>query len=188
MELSFALKRQLVNSARNAIFKQFDLSLAEHHPDRELYAGIYEPSGAFVTLTIDDNLRGCIGYIVSEKPLVDTVKDAAVQAAFSDPRFPALSRDEMNIIDLEISVLSKPFPLDSYDDIEIGKHGLILTEGLNRALLLPQVPVEHNLDRDAFLSALCSKAGLYEGYWREKKLKLEAFTAEVFSENDLEYE
>ena len=110
--------------------------------------------------------------------------DAAYQAAFHDPRFSPLSEEEFGKIKLEISVLSPPFPLASYDEIELGKHGLILEESGRKALLLPQVPIEHKMTRDEFLSALCNKAGLYEEYWKEKQLSLKGFTASVFSEDD----
>jgi len=141
-------------------------------------------SGAFVTITIDKKLRGCIGYMQSDDELSKTVMDAAYQAAFHDPRFAPLSEIEFNQIKLEISILSEAFPLISYDEIVLGKHGLILEESGRKGLLLPQVPLEHNMDKDAFLSALCNKAGFFEDYWREKQLKLKGFTATVFSEND----
>lgn len=141
-------------------------------------------AGAFVTITIDGKLRGCIGYIQSDDELSKTVMDAAYQAAFGDPRFAPLSEGEFADIKLEISILSEAFQLYSYDEIEIGKHGLILEEGGRKALLLPQVPIEHNMNRDEYLSALCNKAGLFEDYWREKKLALKGFTATVFSEED----
>ena len=140
----------------------------------------------FVTLTKNGQLRGCIGYIESDEELTKTIMDAAFQAAFHDPRFMPLSEDEFQDISLEISILSEPFVLNSYEDIVLGKHGLILEESGRKGLLLPQVPIEHGMDRDAYLSALCNKAGLYEDYWREKQLRLKAFTANVFSEKDEE--
>jgi len=188
MEISLTEKQIMVNIARNSIFRRFDSTIEKLLPDTNEFPILNEKVGVFVTLTIDGELRGCIGYILSEKPLYLTLADAAVEAAFSDPRFPALKRHDMNIIDIEISVLSRPFPLKSYDEIEVGKHGLIVTEGNRRGLLLPQVPVEHNLSREQYLSALCQKAGIYSEYWREKQLNLDAFTADVFSENELEIE
>ena len=110
--------------------------------------------------------------------------DAAYQAAFHDPRFSPLTEEEFSEIKLEISILSEAFPLESYDDIIVGKHGLILEEGGRKGLLLPQVPIEHNMNKEEYLSAQCNKAGFYEGYWREKELQLKGFTASVFSETD----
>lgn len=185
MEITSEEKRELLTTARNFIQHSLDKTVEIYEPliDSVLFA---EKHGAFVTLTIGGNLRGCIGYIVSQNPLIETIRDAAYGAAFEDPRFPTLHPRELAKCEVEISVLSKPFPMKSYDDIEIGKHGLIVTEGYRRGLLLPQVPVEHNLDRDQYLSTLCQKAGLHPEYWKEKQLELEGFTAEVFSEKDLE--
>ena len=181
MEISKEEKDILLSAARSTIKALFyDTNLDT--PDYKKYPVLESHSGAFVTLTIDGNLRGCIGYIIGEKPLFETVRDAATSAAMSDPRFPQLSEDELDKIKIEISILSEPFPLNSYDDIVVGKHGLILEEGGRRGLLLPQVPIEHDMDRDEYLSAICNKSGLPPHYWRENDLKLDAFTATVFSE------
>ncbi|MFC2132970.1 AmmeMemoRadiSam system protein A [Bacteroidota bacterium] len=181
MEISKKEKDILLSAARNTIEALFHDTNADP-PDYEKYPILASRSGAFVTITIDGNLRGCIGYIIGDKPLFDTIRDAATSAAMSDPRFPQLSESELDKIQIEVSILSEPFPLDSYDDIELGKHGLILEEGGRRGLLLPQVPIEHNMDRDEYLSAICNKAGLPPHYWRQNELKLDAFTATVFSE------
>lgn len=184
MELTFEEKKILIAAARTSIQNIFS-KIENPAPDFEKFPRLKTNAGAFVTLTIGGRLRGCIGYIISNQPLYDTVCDAAVQAATGDPRFHPLTEKEFNKIEIEISVLSPPFPMDSYDDIVIGKHGLILEERGRRALLLPQVPVEHNLDRDQFLSALCEKGGFPKNMWREKQVKLSAFTALVFSEDEL---
>jgi AmmeMemoRadiSam system protein A len=110
--------------------------------------------------------------------------EAAYQAAFHDPRFSPLTEEEYKLISIEISILSEPFPLNNYDDIVVGEHGLILEEENKRGLLLPQVPIEHNMNKEEYLSALCNKAGFPPYYWKEKQLKLFAFTATVFSEKD----
>lgn len=150
----------------------------EKHPIFKLHAGV------FVTLTQFGVLRGCIGYIVSDEPLFRTVCNAAIQASQNDPRFLPVSQSEIKNLSIEISILSEPFPLKSYEEIEIGKHGLILQEKGRRGLLLPQVPVEHRMNREQYLDAICQKAGLAAGYWRSKQLKFNAFTAIVFSEED----
>ena len=129
-------------------------------------------------------MRGCIGYIISNLPLHKTIKDAATQAAIGDPRFPKLTGAEFNKIAIEISILSEPFPMESYDDIIVGTHGLILTEQGQRGLLLPQVPIEHNMDKEEYLSALCEKTGFHPNLWKEKLLGIEMFTANVFSEEE----
>ena len=185
MELSIEEKRILISIAKNAIEKEFD-NIPPIEIDFERYPLLSSTSGAFVTLTRDNRLRGCIGYIISDKPLVDTVAEAAVQAAMHDPRFPSVSSEEFPNIDFEISVLSKPFPMESYEDIILGLHGLILNEQGRRGLLLPQVPIEHNMNKEEYLNALCQKTGFHPDLWKEKQLNLEAFTALVFSEKELE--
>ena len=183
MELSIQEKKQLFLLAHFSIESGFRPAQQPKQP-AENSDTFKLKAGVFVTITIDKKLRGCIGYVQSDDELTKTVMDAAYQAAFHDPRFSPLSEEEFGKIKLEISVLSPPFPLASYDEIELGKHGLILEESGRKALLLPQVPIEHKMNRDEFLSALCNKAGLYEEYWKEKQLSLKGFTASVFSEDD----
>ena len=183
MELTIKDKTQLLSLARFSIESYFrpPQTVLDPVEDSEL---LKSKSGAFVTITVKNNLRGCIGYIESDEELTKTVMDAAYQAAFHDPRFQPLTEDEFETIDLEISILSPPFQLNNYDEIVLGKHGLILEESGRKGLLLPQVPIEHGMNKDEFLSALCNKAGFFEDHWREKQLSLKAFTANVFSEKD----
>jgi AmmeMemoRadiSam system protein A len=185
MELSLEEKRILLQTARSAIISFFSGAKIQE-PDYSKHKILETHAGAFVTLTHSGRLRGCIGYIISDQPLFDTICDAAVQASQNDPRFPSVMLNEMKNIAIEISVLSEPFQLNSYDEIEIGKHGLILEEKGRRGLLLPQVPVEHHMDKDQYLDAICQKTGFAAGYWRDKLLKLSGFTATVFSEEEME--
>ncbi|MEW6508151.1 MAG: AmmeMemoRadiSam system protein A [Bacteroidota bacterium] len=181
MDLTQEEKTILLEAARKSItlfFAGGEIS----EPDYKKYPVLKTHSGAFVTLSEQGKLRGCIGFIISDKPLFKTVCEAAVNAAQNDPRFNPLSQDELSSVSIEISVLSEPFPLKSYDEIEIGKHGLILEEKGRRGLLLPQVPVEHQMNKEQYLDAICLKSGFNAGYWREKQLKLSGFTAVVFSE------
>lgn len=99
---------------------------------------------------------------------------------------PPLSFAELPKLEIEISILSVPFPMNNYDEIEVGKHGLILEEKGRRGLLLPQVPIEHKMNRDQYLDAICEKTGFAPGYWRTKLLKINLFTADVFSESKTE--
>ncbi|AFH50319.1 Hypothetical protein IALB_2616 [Ignavibacterium album JCM 16511] len=186
MNISKEAKIILLKAARQSIGTMFGGKEPEK-PDYEKYPELKSEAGAFVTLTINKQLRGCIGYIIGQAPLFETVCDAAIQAAFNDPRFPSLTEKEFNKIKIEISVLGNFTPIKSYDDIIIGKHGLLLEEG-GRGLLLPQVATEHNMTRDEFLTALCHKAGLYGNYWKERVLKIKTFTAEVFSEDEFKEE
>ena len=182
MELSTKEKEILLNAARNSILEEFS-ECEVKKVDYRAYPKLNMELGAFVTLHINQQLRGCIGYIIAQKPLFETVVEAAKHSAFGDPRFPELSRDEFDDIEIEISVLSQFEPIKSYDEIEIGKHGLLLEEG-GRAVLLPQVATEQNYNRAQFLTALCHKAGLYGNYWKERMLNIKVFTALVFSEEE----
>ncbi|MGB5531428.1 MAG: AmmeMemoRadiSam system protein A [Ignavibacteriaceae bacterium] len=182
MELSTEEKEILLKAARESILAEF--SEAEvSGVDYKAYPKLKMELGAFVTLKINDQLRGCIGYIIAQKSLFETIVEAAKHSAFGDPRFSELSRDEVDEMTIEISVLSTFEPINSYDEIEVGKHGLLLEEG-GRAVLLPQVAVEQNYNRAQFLTALCHKAGLYGNYWKERMLNIKVFTALVFSEEE----
>jgi hypothetical protein len=141
-----------------------------------------QPSGAFVTLKIDHELRGCIGFPEARYPLGETIVKAAIYAATEDPRFPRLDPGELQHVSLEVSVLTPARPVADPQEIEVGKHGLILTLGRRRGLLLPQVPLEHNWDRDEYLKHICRKAGLPDDAWKDAEARLEVFTAEVFGE------
>ena len=182
MELSKKEKEILLKAARGSILAEFSETKVTK-ADYKTYPKLKMELGAFVTLKINDELRGCIGYIIAQKALFETVVDAAKHAAFNDPRFPGLSRGELDKVMIEISVLSPFEAIKSYDDIEVGKHGLLLDEG-GRAVLLPQVATEQNFNREEFLTALCHKAGLYGNYWKERMLNIKVFTALVFSEED----
>jgi AmmeMemoRadiSam system protein A len=140
------------------------------------------PAGAFVTIHLGRNLRGCIGYIAPEIPLARVVAEVALKAALEDPRFSPLTQAELARSDLEISVLSPPEPLLAPEEIVIGKHGLIVEKGGRRGLLLPQVATEYGWTREEFLAHTCGKAGLPPGAWKEEETKVFLFNAEVFGE------
>jgi len=142
--------------------------------------------GAFVTLWKQGELRGCIGYIIGFDPLTDTIHEAARAAAFEDPRFPPVQADELSSVRIEISVLSEPAPMTSYDEYQLGVHGLIVRDGRHAGLLLPQVATEHGMTREEFFTALCRKAGLPGNEWQKRQLTLSAFTAFVFGEESYE--
>lgn len=139
-----------------------------------------EKRGAFTTLHLHGQLRGCVGYVFPVRTLARTIAETAVAAALHDTRFLPLSLEEAREIDIEISVLSPLKPIEP-DDVEVGKHGLVVTLGARRGLLLPQVPQEYDWDRETFLAETCHKAGLPGDAWQHGAI-LEAFTAEVFSE------
>ncbi len=143
-----------------------------------------EKRGGFVTLKINDRLRGCIGYIEAIKPLSDTVAEMAESAAFNDYRFQPLESGELDKIAIEISVLSPVRKVGDISEIIVGTHGIIITRGRNRGLLLPQVATEWKWDRDTFLSQTCVKAGLEPDAWKKEGTMIEIFSAEIFSEEE----
>jgi AmmeMemoRadiSam system protein A len=182
MKISSEEKNILLSAARKSIGSLYD-GKEPDKPDYKKYPLLKEKLGAFVTLTIEHQLRGCIGYIIGREPLFETIYQAAIHAAVNDPRFSALKKSEFEKIKIEISILSEFAPISSYDEIIIGTHGLYLDEG-SGGLLLPQVATEHKLNREEFLSALCNKAGFYSEFWKERMLKMKVFTAEIFSEEE----
>jgi len=144
-----------------------------------------EKRGVFVTLTLEHKLRGCIGLPLPVRPLAEAVIDMAVAAAIQDPRFEPLGLEELDSVRIEVSVLSLPHKVKFPSDVEVGKHGIIISKGYHQGLLLPQVPVEYNWDRDTYLSHGCLKAGLDEDEWK-RGVTIEVFTAQIFHEDEPE--
>jgi AmmeMemoRadiSam system protein A len=126
---------------------------------------------------------GCIGQFAREQPVVEVVSYCARAAALEDPRFEPVRPDELAELELEISVLSSPREI-TFEEIEIGKHGLIVARGWQRGVLLPQVAAEYGWSRERFLEETCVKAGLDRNAWKEPPTRVEAFTAEVFRESE----
>jgi AmmeMemoRadiSam system protein A len=139
-----------------------------------------QPCGAFVSLHKGGHLRGCIGYVEALKPLFAAVRECAAAAALRDPRFEPVVPKELPALRLEISVLSPLVDIHP-DQIEVGRHGLLVSRGAQRGLLLPQVAVEWKWDRVQFLEETCLKASLPPDAWR-KGARIQAFTAQVFEE------
>jgi len=147
-------------------------------------------AGVFVTLHTYPNgdLRGCIGFPEPVMPLCDAIIKAAISAATRDPRFRSVTSEELEDINVEITVLTPPKLIDvekTHDypsKIEIGRDGLIVENGMFRGLLLPQVPVEQGWDKKEFLSGTCMKAGMMSDCWRDAKTKIYKFEGKIFSE------
>jgi AmmeMemoRadiSam system protein A len=139
-----------------------------------------EPRGAFTTLYLHGKLRGCVGYPNAILPLYRTVIETARAAAFEDPRFSPVTLQESRELKISLSILSAVFPVQA-DEIEVGRHGLVVSMHGRKGLLLPQVATEHGWDRTKFLEQTCRKAGLQNDAWMKGAL-VEAFTAEVFGE------
>jgi AmmeMemoRadiSam system protein A len=143
-----------------------------------------EKRGAFVSLHVNDELRGCIGYVTAVKPLWQTIMEMAEAAAMRDPRFRPVHCEEMEKLEIQISVLSPMRLISDYEEIVIGEHGLLIEKEYNNGLLLPQVATEYNWDRIAFLEHTCFKAGLPKSAWKDPGTKIFIFSAEIFSEKD----
>jgi AmmeMemoRadiSam system protein A len=139
-----------------------------------------ELRGAFVTLHLAGQLRGCVGFVQPARGLYHTVIEAALNAAFHDPRFLPVSEEEAPALEVEISVLSPLKPI-APQEVVVGRHGLVVSRGSYRGLLLPQVAVEQEWDAPTFLEQTCLKAGLPADAWK-RGASLQAFTAEVFGE------
>ena len=156
-------------------------------PKLEARGPFAEPSGVFVTLRRNGQLRGCIGQPYPDLPLRDALLDSATSAAFQDHRFPPLASEELDRVTMEVTVLTPPRslecpPLRRAECVKVGRHGLIAAMGGQRGLLLPQVPVEQGWTRGQYLDHLCEKAGLFAGCWRDEEAVLYTFTAVVFGE------
>lgn len=153
-----------------------------YKPDRPS-THLAEPRGAFTTLHLEERLRGCVGFVYPIKPLCTTVMETAVSAAFHDPRFLPVTEEEGLKLVIEISVLSRLSRVDP-KEVTVGRHGLLVSRGFQRGLLLPQVAVEHQWTREMFLDEACLKAGLSPDAWKHGAT-VEVFTAEVFGDQGL---
>jgi len=179
-------KTFLLQLARSSIAGR--LGFAPQAPAQDKVSpAVDQKRGCFVTLHKQGDLRGCIGTIEPQQSLKDGVAENAVNAAFRDPRFPPLTRDELESVDIEVSVLTVPERLDFKDAADLTARlrpnvdGVILSSGWNRATFLPQV-WEQLPDERAFLSHLCRKAGLSGTCWQKGDIRIEVYQAEYFSE------
>lgn len=178
LPLSEADENRLLRLARQALegcLLQNRAERAEEPPER-----LHAPLGAFVTLRKEGQLRGCIGRVEASVPLDQTVRECAVAAALRDPRFEPVTPDEVPDLRIEISVLSGITDVRP-EEVEVGRHGLLISQGSQRGLLLPQVATHFNWDRERFLEETCLKAGLPPDAWRHGA-RIQAFTAQVFGE------
>jgi AmmeMemoRadiSam system protein A len=139
-------------------------------------------TGAFVTLHKKGELRGCIGRMVGNRPLIETIQEMVISASTQDTRFNPVNPDELSDIDIEISVLSPMKRISDIGEIEVGKHGILLGKGWQQGVLLPQVATEWGWDRDKFLEQTCLKAGLGPDAWKDPETIIEIFSAQIFGE------
>jgi MEMO1 family protein len=175
-------KSELLALARKSV----EMAVGEHkeyQPEASQSEALNQDRGAFVTLREAGKLRGCIGYTSAMKPLYLTVRDTATSAALRDPRFPPVSASELPQLEYEISVLSPLRRVMDVQQIEVGRDGLVMKNGDNEGLLLPQVPVEQNWNRQTFLEETCHKAGMSSTCWKDANTDIFKFTAVVFPEH-----
>jgi AmmeMemoRadiSam system protein A len=148
-------------------------------------AALREPRATFVTLRrrSDGELRGCRGQRIATQPLAESVVRMTIASALDDPRFASVTRAEVPGLHIEISALTPPAPIQPHQ-VVVGRHGLIVSAGRAAGLLLPQVPLEYGWNQEQYLRAVCDKAGLPGNAWRVPGVRLEAFEAEVWAEEE----
>ena len=177
--LSEADRKSILELARRAVVEAVcQKRLLDEIPKTGLYE---QKCGVFVTLHVRGRLRGCIGVIEAKDRLGESIVRCAASAALEDPRFSSMQPGELQDLNVEVSLLS-PMELIQPEAIEIGKHGLLVEHGLHRGLLLPQVAVEHHLEREQFLRETCHKAGLAADGWKAPETRIYAFTCEIAAE------
>ena len=180
-----ASSHEYSSEERSILLKLAHASIEAALEDREIPLDppsphLAEPRGAFTTIYFRGQLHGCVGYVFPVASLYRTVAETAQAAAFEDIRFSPVTREEAAELEISLSVLSSLRPLRA-DEVEIGRHGLLISHNGRRGLLLPQVPVEHAWSRTTFLEQTCHKAGLPPDAWRKGAI-IEGFTAEVFGD------
>lgn len=176
-------KHLLLDLARSAIAAKFSGEKLKMPAKEELTGMLKEPGAAFVTLHSHGRLRGCIGNILPEEELYLNVAGNAVNAAFHDPRFLPLTADEFKSVHIEISVLTPPEKIDSWEEFKVGKHGIILSKRGRRSVFLPQVAPEQGWDAETTLTHLALKAGLNADDWK-RNAEFQVFEAIVFQEKE----
>ena len=181
-------RKKLLVLAREAIANYLNtgkyLKVDKNNFEEEILS---EKMGAFVTLHKDGELKGCIGHMESEEPLYKTVSEMAVAAAFQDPRFISVTKNDIDSMDIEISALSPMKKINDHNKIQVGTHGVMVKKGVRGGVYLPQVAIETGWNKEEFLNSLCEqKAGIPRDSWKTGDCDIYIFTAEVFGEKDYE--
>jgi uncharacterized protein len=183
-QLTESDKQLLLKVARDAV--RFHL-LSQPPAFPHIFPGaLTECHGIFVSIHKHAQLRGCIGNIQPTQPLFRSAAECAIGAAESDPRFVPLTLNELSEVEFEISVLSPLQTVRNVVEIEVGKHGLLITKDRSRGLLLPQVATTYGWDRERFLDETCKKAGLRAGDWRDGTT-IQSFSASIFCEKQFQF-
>jgi len=182
MALTTAQRRDLLQLARNAI-AAYIAGLPLPATDLPELQPVH--AGAFVSLHIGEQLRGCIGYVDEARSLPEALRDTAIAAASRDPRFEPLTAEELAQVEIEISILSPLRKIESPAEIMLGQHGATIKLGPYHGLLLPQVALHHDWEVETFLAHVCQKAGLPAEAWKDSDAMIFVFEAEVFSEGEV---
>lgn len=182
IDLLLEEKEELLSLARASLSRYLCDGTKPYY--RPKNSGVQTKCGAFVTLRKDDRLRGCIGHILPTEPVYQIVIDCAIAAAVKDPRFSSVTRNELDDIRIEISLLSTLWSVSTIDDIKVGVHGLVISKGPRQGLLLPQVAIQQGWDHITFLEYTCLKAGLPKEAWK-KGAKVRVFSVQVFKEGEI---
>ncbi len=188
MQFKYTIEQasQLIKLARQSIKEEFESGKEKENREKQGLEKkeFRQARGVFVTLLTfpEKKLRGCIGFPYPSLPINEAVSQAAKSSAFSDPRFPAMKKEEINKIIIEFSILTIPQEIKDVKNIEIGKHGLMCQYLGYSGLLLPQVAIEHNMNKLKFIEAVCQKAGLPRDTWQDDKCKFHCFQTQIFTE------
>jgi uncharacterized protein len=180
-------QNEFTSEERGILLKLAHAAIVSKFENREISfespsSHLAEPRGVFTTIYLYGALHGCVGFIFPVTSLYRNVAETARSAAFEDTRFSPITREESSALKISLSVLSTLSPI-APEEIEIGRHGLLISMAGHRGLLLPQVPAEHGWDRITFLEHTCRKAGLPVDAWKNGA-QIEAFTAEIFGDSD----
>ncbi|MCX7784732.1 MAG: AmmeMemoRadiSam system protein B [candidate division WOR-3 bacterium] len=182
IQLTEQEKKELLRIARTTIENHIvGKKIPEFKPITEK---LKEQYGVFVTLKKRGQLRGCIGYVQGIKPLYQAVSDMAIAASTEDPRFPRVTANELKDITIEITVMTPLRRIKNINEIQVGKHGIVIKRGYNQGLLLPQVATEEGWDRETFLKHTCWKAGLPENAWQDRNTEIYVFSGTIIKESE----
>ncbi len=183
MQLTLEEKKELLDLAHGSIAAKCEKTeFVFEIPESETF---YKKGGVFVSLYNQNQLAGCIGFMESDDFLYKSIVQAAESAAFKDPRFRNIQKEDLPTLKIEISVLSPMELVDGSKDIEIGQHGIYLKTKLQQGLLLPQVAPRYSWNAETFLDQTCIKAGLPIGAWKESETNIYRFSAEIFDDDDV---
>ncbi|MGE5315586.1 MAG: AmmeMemoRadiSam system protein A [Acidobacteriota bacterium] len=178
-------KKYLIGVARHALEEEIAGGSSLPVPVRPSASEhLAQKSGAFVTLMEGSELRGCLGLLSADAPLPETIAEMARRAATEDPRFDPVTAQELGRLSIELSILSPFTPIAGPSEIQIGRDGLLVTQGRRRGLLLPQVAERYHFTPEEFLEETCLKAGLPRAAWKMEETSLFSFRADVIEEEE----